>query len=218
MQDIEKLLADLKPYPLTLEDMVQQQIIDRGISDKKVINAFLSVDRKIFLPAKKSSLAYADQPVAIGHNQTISQPYVVAFMTEKLGLDQNAKVLEVGTGCGYQTAILASITKMVYSIEVIEELIPLAKHNLRKADIKNVEIFHANGRQGLEEYAMFSHIIVTAGSMDIPPKLVAQLEEGGKMIIPVGQNENQQELLLITKKDGIITQEELLPVRFVPLV
>lgn len=218
MQDIDALLNGLKTYPENLQEMVQNQLIDRNISSKAVIDAFLSVDRKLFLHPKQATIAYADQPVSIGFSQTISQPYVVAFMTEKLNLTKESKVLEIGTGCGYQTAILAKLAKFVYSIEIIQELINFAKNNLQKADIKNVQIFHANGRQGLEEYAKFTHIIVTAGSQNIPLKLIDQLEENGKMIIPVGKTENSQELLLITKQDTTITKEKLLPVRFVPLV
>ena len=173
---------------------------------------------RLFVPRKSHTIAYADQPVPIGYSQTISQPYVVAFMTEKLQVDTNSKVLEIGSGCGYQTAILAAMTKMVYTIEVISELIDIARDNLRKAKITNYEIHNKNGREGLQGFAPYDRIIVTAGSTDIPEILIKQLADKGKMIIPIGKEFDHQELLLITKKDNKIKKESILPVRFVPLV
>ncbi len=218
MTDIDKLLADLKSHPDCLQDMVQEQIIERDITNQKVVDAFLKVDRKMFIHQKRQSLAYADQPVPIGYSQTISQPYVVAFMTEKLELTKESKVLEIGTGCGYQTAILSQLANYIYSVEVIPELIEIAKVNLEKADIKNVQIYNGNGRDGLEEHAKYSHIIVTAGSKNIPKSLIEQLDDNGKMIIPIGEAENRQKLFLITKNGINIYKRPLLPVRFVPLV
>ena len=218
MKDIEKLLSGLKAHPESLLEMVQEQIIGREIGNQNIVDAFLRVDRKNFIHSKRQSRAYADQPVDIGYSQTISQPYVVAFMTEKLKLTQESKVLEIGTGCGYQTAILANIAKMVYSIEVIPELIEFARANLRRAKIENFKIYNKNGREGLEEQAPFDRIIVTAGSKDIPKKLIEQLANNGKMIIPVGKQFDHQELLLITKEDNKIKKKSILPVRFVPLV
>lgn len=218
MQDIDKLLKGLRHYPDNLQTMVEEQLISRGIHNQNVLDAFLTVDRKLFLPPDKSWLAYADQPVSIGYSQTISQPYVVAYMTEKMELTKESKVLEIGTGCGYQTALLAELSDSVYSVEVIPELISLAKQNLSKVNIQNIQIFQGNGREGLAQHAPFSHIIVTAGSQDIPQKLVNQLSHDGKMIIPIGKNLHSQELILITKKKDTISQKTLLPVRFVPLV
>ena len=218
MNKIDELLTSLKGHPNNQEGMIQQQLIANGINDKNVIEAFRNIDRKIFVPNKMQILAYADQPVPIGFSQTISQPYMVAYMTQKLNLKPISNVLEIGTGCGYHSAILAKLSKQIFSIEVIPELIEIAKQNLKKADIHNVQIFNANGRDGLEEYADFTHIIVTAASKDIPNKLIQQLADNGKLLIPVGKNENRQELLLITKKGNKISKQSLLPVRFVPLV
>jgi len=216
--DIEKLLANLHQQPGDIREMVEKQIIARGIKDQNVIKAFQNVDRKLFVPKKSHAIAYADQPVPIGHSQTISQPYVVAFMTEYLDVNKDSKVLEIGSGCGYQTAILSEIAKEVYTIEVISELVELAKMNLRNAKTNNFQIFNKNGRDGLEEHAPFDRIIVTAGGTDIPEKLIEQLSDNGKMIIPVGKQFDHQELLLITKEDNKIRKESILPVRFVPLV
>ena len=212
MSDLSRLLKNLRSYPDTIQGMVEKQLKNRGISDQKILETFGKVDRKFFIPPKYHSLAYADQPVTIGHGQTISQPYVVAFMTEVLDIKENMKVLEIGTGCGYQTAILAELAQQVFSIEVIPELIEQARRNLQNAHIENAEIFHKNGREGLPEHAPFDRIIVTAGSEDIPPKLLEQLSENSKMIIPVGPHHDAQDLILITKKNHKIKQQSVLPV------
>ncbi|MBN2280967.1 MAG: protein-L-isoaspartate(D-aspartate) O-methyltransferase [Candidatus Marinimicrobia bacterium] len=216
--DIDQLLSNLHRYPESVQEMVEKQIISRGVQSESVIQAFLEVDRKIFVPAKAHAVAYADQPVPIGFSQTISQPYIVAFMTEKLEVSQDSKVLEIGSGCGYQTAILAKLACKVFSIEVIPELVALAQKNLQQAHIENFEIFNQNGRSGLKEQAPFDRILVTAGSRDIPKKLINQLADRGKMIIPVGKYFDHQELLLITKENNKVRTKPILPVRFVPLV
>ncbi len=218
MSDLEKLLSNLRSHPTSLKEMVKTQLLNRDITDDKVLDAFLTVDRKHFLPGKYKKLAYADQPVDIGHQQTISQPYVVAFMTEKLQVTQESTVLEVGTGCGYQTALLAQLAKHVFSIEYIEDLIPKAQQNLKKIGVNNVTIYNKNGREGLPEQAQFDRIIVTAGSRDFPKALLDQLADQGRMIIPVGKTGVSQELYLVQKKNCEIIKKAILPVRFVPLV
>lgn len=216
--DLDKLLQNLHHHPTTNKEMIEKQIRARGINETRLLQAFQAVDRKIFVPKKYHSLAYADQPVSIGNSQTISQPYIVAFMTEYLDLKESSKVLEIGTGCGYQTAILAQLAKDIFTIEVIPELAELAKSNLRKCNINNYTIFNQNGRKGLPDYAPFDRIIVTAGGNEIPTKLIDQLADNGKMIIPIGAKFDHQELILITKEKNKIKKESILPVRFVPLV
>ncbi|MFP4548544.1 MAG: protein-L-isoaspartate(D-aspartate) O-methyltransferase [Fidelibacterota bacterium] len=218
MQDINKLLSSIHHHPETNQEMIEKQLKARDITSQKVLEAFQNTDRKLFVPEKYQHMAYADMPVTIGHGQTISQPYIVAFMTQWLDIKKDSKVLEIGAGCGYQTAILARLADYVYSIEVIPELIKTAKKNLKKADITNVEIFNRNGREGLPEHAKFDRIIVAAGSKDLPSQLVIQLAEKGKMIIPVGKSHSSQDLLLITKQNGKINKQSILPVRFVPLI
>jgi len=218
MKDIEKLLSSIRSHPESNQEMIEKQLEARDITSQKVINAFREIDRKFFVPEKHQHMAYADQPVTIGHAQTISQPYIVAYMTEKLDITKESKVLEIGTGCGYQTAILAKLASFVYTIEVIPELIQKAEKNLEKVNIHNVKIYNRNGREGLPEHAKFDKIMVAAGSRDLPPQLIDQLADDGKMIIPVGNDHNSQDLLLITKQGGKIIKEAILPVRFVPLV
>jgi len=198
--------------------MVREQISSREIIDPKVIRAMSKIPREQFVPDKYKHLAYSDQPLPIGENQTISQPYVVAFMTQALQLKRSSRVLEIGTGSGYQTAILASIAKEVYTIEVIKSLIDNARDSLKQLGIKNVRFKHANGRAGWQEFAPFDRIIVTAASEDIPRSLQDQLVDGGLMIIPVGRQYWSQDLVLVTKKKNRLSKENLLPVRFVPLV
>jgi len=198
--------------------MVEEQIVSRGIDDKKVLDAMRAVPRHYFVNEKFLNLAYTDQPLPIGYNQTISQPYVVAYMTSALELKKNSRVLEIGTGSGYQTAILAEIAKEVYSVEVIEELAEKARVVLKKLNYKNVKINIGNGRRGWKEYAPYSHIIVTAASENIPKALIEQLDFGGNMIVPVGHSSWTQNLVLITKMRDSIRRKKILPVRFVPLV
>lgn len=198
--------------------MVEEQIISRGISNEKVIDTMKCVPRHLFVNEKYRGLAYSDQPLPIGHGQTISQPYVVAFMTEVLDLDENSRVLEVGTGCGYQTAVLAEIAKEVYTVEIIRDLLEMARENLRKLGYLNVKFKLGNGREGWQEYAPYSHIIVTAASNDVPESLIKQLEIKGKMVIPVGPRYWTQNLVLVTKYKSSTRKKKLLPVNFVPLV
>ncbi len=198
--------------------MVEEQIVSRGINDQKVVDAMRAVPRHYFVNEKMWHIAYTDQPLPIGHNQTISQPYVVAYMTSALELKKNSRVLEIGTGSGYQAAVLAEIAKEVYSVEVIEELAEKARLVLKKLGYKNVKIKIGNGRKGWQEYAPYSHIIVTAASENIPKALIEQLDFGGNMIVPVGHSSWTQNLVLITKMRDSIRRKKILPVRFVPLV
>lgn len=198
------------------QQMLNEQIIARGIKDRSVIEAMSKVPRKEFVPEKSKQRAYADSPLPIGYGQTISQPYIVAFMTEAAMLDKNSKVLEIGTGSGYQSAILAKLSKDVFTIEVIEPLGEQVKEIFKKLKYNNIHVRIGNGYEGWPEEAPFDAIIVTAAPKDIPTKLTKQLKLGGRMIIPVG--EYSQELLRITRtKEGLET-EKLMPVRFVPMV
>ncbi len=192
------------------------QIIDRGIKDLRVISAMKEIDRALFVSESQKPQAYEDAPLPIGSGQTISQPYMVAFMSEALGLHGNERVLEVGTGCGYQTAILAKLAKEIFTIELREELQKAARENLTKLKFKNVTFKIGDGHKGIPEEAPFAAIIVTAAPAEVPEALLSQLANGGKMIIPVGKED--QELLRITRRENEFTQESLLRVRFVPMV
>ena len=196
--------------------MLEEQIVSRNVTDKNVLKAMLSVDRKEFVPKELQSSTWNDFPLPIGYGQTISQPYIVAFMTEAAELDAASKVLEIGTGSGYQTAILAEICKEVYTIEIVKELGDLAKKHLAELGYNNVHVKIGDGYKGWSEQGPFDAIIVTAAPDKLPTTLVEQLKENGRLIIPIG--ELSQELLRVTRtKDGL-KQESLLPVRFVPMV
>lgn len=198
--------------------MVSGHITARGIKDRKVIEAMMSVPRHLFVPEKCISRAYDDNPLPIGYGQTISQPYIVAYMTEALTLDKKSTVLEIGTGSGYQAAILSPIVRQVYSIEIIPELANAAATRLKTLGYNNVEVGVGDGYYGWKKYAPFDAIIVTAAAGHIPPPLMEQLKNNGRMIIPVGGSFLVQNLILINKdRDGNITTRNLLPVRFVPL-
>ncbi len=214
---IMNFTLDDDPYRTKREIMVEKQIVARGIKDKKVINALLKVPRHKFVPEEYKHLAYEDGPLPIGYDQTISQPYIVAYMTEVLELNENNKILEIGTGSGYQAAILAEICKEVYTIEIVPELAERAKKIIDELGYKNIFIKIGDGYKGWPEKAPFDAIIVTCSPTNIPKPLVEQLSENGRMIIPVGEWYNQQ-LLLLRKKNGKKIKENLLPVRFVPMV
>jgi protein-L-isoaspartate(D-aspartate) O-methyltransferase len=198
------------------EAMVKNQIEARGVADPLVLKAMRKAPRHLFVPEKERSAAYSDYPLPIGNNQTISQPYIVAFMTEQLGLKGGEKVLEIGTGSGYQAAMLAEIAGRVYSIEIICELADSAATRLKNLGYKNVTVRCGDGYQGWPDESPFDAVIVTAAPGKIPQPLVDQLKPGGKMIIPVGKL--SQELILVTKlADGKVEQKSVLPVRFVPM-
>jgi protein-L-isoaspartate(D-aspartate) O-methyltransferase len=198
--------------------MVREQIESRGISDARVLAAMRKVPRHEFVPEHLADAAYEDHPLPIGYGQTISQPYIVALMTELLRLTPAAKALEVGTGCGYQTAILAEIAAEVYSMEIIKPLATESADRLQRLGYKNAHVKHGDGYLGWPEQAPFDAIIVTAGADHIPPPLVQQLKPGGRMAIPVGEPHAEQSLLLVQKTPGgeVITRN-VSPVLFVPL-
>src|SRR5450759_1518912 len=183
--------------------MVEQQIKNRGIHDKKVLDALMNVPRHKFVPEEYKDHSYDDSPLPIGYNQTISQPYIVAYMTEILNPDKTKKVLEIGTGSGYQAAILSLLYKDVYTVEIIKALGEKAKRVFDEEGYNNIMVKIGDGFQGWKEYAPFDAIIVTCAPSNIPNPLVEQLAEGGKMIIPVGEYNNQV-LCLLEKKNGKI--------------
>jgi len=203
-------------YEQQREHMVRTQIKSRGISDKKVLDAMMSVPRHLFVPDNYSDQAYGDYPLPIGEGQTISQPYIVAIMTEVLELESTDKVLEIGTGSGYQAAVLGEICDTVYTIELYQSLGRKASQLLEKLEYDHVFVKVGDGYQGWVEHSPYDAIIVTCAPKDIPEPLVDQLVEGGKMVIPVGE-QNSQELLLLVKKDGDMLKRSLIPVRFVPM-
>ena len=197
--------------------MVSKQIEARGVSDGKTLSAMRKVQRHRFVPTSQSSYAYDDRPLPIGHGQTISQPFIVAYMTAQLNLKRDSKVLEIGTGSGYQAAILSVIADSVFTIEIIEELGKTAKQRFNKLDYENIYVKLDDGYHGWKEHSPFDAIIVTAAAGHIPPPLIDQLAEGGRMIIPVGAPLSTQQLMLVTKsKGGKIRTESLMPVIFVP--
>lgn len=198
--------------------MVDRQIRARGVRDEAVLNALRQVPRHWFMPRGAQSQAYADRPVSIGEDQTISQPYIVALMTASLQLTSNAKVLEVGTGSGYQAAVLAEITPHVYTIEIVEPLGKRAKRTFTQRGYATVKTRIGDGYAGWEEHAPFDAIIVTCAPDHVPPKLIEQLATGGRVCIPVGGRHDLQWLRLIAKKpDGSVATRDLEPVRFVPM-
>lgn len=199
--------------------MVNNQLKERGIEDSMVLNAMQTVPREVFVPEDLKEQAYNDNPLPIGFDQTISQPYIVAFMTESLELQPEYKVLEIGTGSGYQAAILSRICCEVYSVEIIKELAGRAGEIFEKQLYDNIHIKVGDGHQGWPEQSPFDSIIVTAAGVDIPTPLISQLKVGGKMILPLKRNNYEQTLVLVTKidVDDNIIQKELLPVMFVPM-
>jgi protein-L-isoaspartate(D-aspartate) O-methyltransferase len=197
------------------KNMVEYQIKARGLSDDRVLEAMSKVERHLFVPENLQNRAYEDEPLPIGHGQTISQPYIVAYMTEQIDLDESEKVLEIGTGSGYQAAILAEIAKEVYTIEIVPELAARAAEVLHELNYDNVSVRTGDGYLGWPEAAPFDAIIVTAAPAHIPQPLVDQLKIGGRMIIPVG--EFNQDLVLLERTKKGIEQKKKIPVRFVPM-
>lgn len=201
------------------KDMVENQLRQRGILDDRVLDVMGDVPRHLFVAEDLWNEAYMDGPLPIGFDQTISQPYIVAFMTEVLKVEQQHSVLEIGTGCGYQSAVLSSLAKHVISLERIKELAESAKRRLRKLDYSNVDVVHGNGWNGYIQKAPFDRIIVTAGANKIPKALLDQLANGGILVIPVGKIMFSQTLRIISKdSNGNVTKQTSLPVRFVRLV
>ena len=209
---------DNELYQLRM-NMIETQIKKRGITDQTILDAMKKVNRHEYVQENFERLAYSDRPVPIGFGQTISQPYIVAFMSHKLNVASHHKVLEIGTGSGYQAAVLAELSDHVYTIEIIPELAKRAEKVLKKNDYDNITIRIGDGYKGWPEHAPFDRIIVTAAPKEIPEKLVEQLAPGGIMVLPVGETVMMQYLWLITKdNDGQIEKEKILPVRFVPMV
>ncbi len=198
--------------------MVKTQLSPRGINSKTVLEAMGMVPRHLFVPQNVRYLAYEDRPLPIGLNQTISQPYIVAYMTEQINPVKGMKVLEIGTGSGYQAAILAEIGCNVYTIELLEELALRAEKTLKDLNYINVKVLCGDGYKGWPDEAPFDAVIVTAAPEKIPQNLIDQLKDGGVMIIPVGEVNAIQYLKLITKKGNKVSESNLLPVRFVPMV
>lgn len=199
--------------------MVREQISERGIEDQEVLGAMLAVPRHEFVPEEHRNLAYADRPLPIGEGQTISQPYIVALMTELLRIEPGDRVLEVGTGSGYQAAVASHLADSVLTIEIFESLAESAKRRLGRLGYRNIVVRQGDGYFGWSERAPFDAIVVTAAAGHIPPPLVRQLKPDGRMVIPVGGAFQTQRLVLVEKRpDGTTTTRNLLPVRFVPLL
>ncbi|HEX9725529.1 MAG TPA: protein-L-isoaspartate(D-aspartate) O-methyltransferase [Vicinamibacteria bacterium] len=195
--------------------MVERQIVSRGISNPRVLEAMRTVPRHLFVPAYVRAMAYADHPLLIGEGQTISQPYIVAFMTELLDPQPEDKVLEVGTGSGYQAAVLAGLASHVYTIEILPSLAQRAEETLHANGYHNVTVITGDGYRGLPDVAPFDGIIVTAAPEEVPPSLLEQLAVGGRMVIPVGAV--YQELQVIERTEKGFDTKSVLPVRFVPM-
>ncbi|KPK43029.1 MAG: protein-L-isoaspartate O-methyltransferase [Omnitrophica WOR_2 bacterium SM23_29] len=204
-------------YVVLRKRMVEEQLIPRGIKDQRVIQAFLKVERHKFIPEKLRGSAYADYPVPIGEGQTISQPYIVALMTECLDLSGTEKVLEIGTGSGYQAAILAELSGEVYSIERFPSLAKRAESLFQDLGYSNIKIKVGDGTLGWPEEAPFSRIIITAAAPDVPLPLAEQLSENGKMVLPRGETYSQV-LTLVQKKKGQLKVEPICGCVFVPLI
>ena len=196
--------------------MIKKQIEARGITDEATLNALRATPRHKFVPQELQSSAYEDNPLPIGHGQTISQPYIVAYMTEKIGLETHFRVLEIGCGSGYQAAILSHIVKEVFTVEVIPELAEEAEVRLQALGYKNIHVKCGDGFYGWLEEAPFDRVIVTAAVEEVPSPLVEQLKDEGRMIIPVGSPSQVQRLVLVTKKGDTVQSEDKLAVRFVP--
>jgi protein-L-isoaspartate(D-aspartate) O-methyltransferase len=199
------------------QQMVRQQLKARGIKDERLLAAIAKVPREEFVPADQRADAYQDGPLPIGYEQTISQPYIVAFMTEQLRLKPTDRVLEIGSGSGYQAAILAELVADVYTIEIVEPLAKTAEATLQRLGYTDVHVKVGDGYKGWPEQAPFDAIIVTCAPDKVPQPLVDQLKEGGRMVIPVGERFAQQ-LYLLEKKNGQLKESVTLPVRFVPMV
>ncbi|MEK6714821.1 MAG: protein-L-isoaspartate(D-aspartate) O-methyltransferase [Candidatus Omnitrophota bacterium] len=203
-------------FELNRQEMVKTQLETRGITDAKVLKAMRKVKRHLFVPTHQFISAYNDSPLPIGYGQTISQPYIVAYMTQAARLFPDDRVLEIGTGSGYQAAVLAELVKEVYTIEILKPLADTARVRLEELGYRNIKVKHGDGYKGWKEYAPYDAIIVTAAPDEVPEELVRQLKVGGRMVVPIGSF--FQELYLITKRESGIKQELLLPVVFVPMI
>lgn len=205
-----------KNFSRVRDKMVKEQIEQRGIRDPATLSSMRKVQRHLFVPDELTEYAYDDRPLPIGYGQTISQPYIVAYMTEIIKPRPDYIVLEIGTGSGYQAAILSGIVKEVYSIEIIDSLGNQARNRLDKLNYKNTHVRLGDGYYGWKDKSPFDAIIVTAAAEHIPPPLIAQLKENGRMIIPVGSPFMTQQLMLVEKKNGRLRTSSMMPVKFVP--
>jgi protein-L-isoaspartate(D-aspartate) O-methyltransferase len=203
-------------YVAARNDMVKYQISDRGITNSEILRTMRKVPRHLFVPKEYSNDAYGDFPLPIGYGQTISQPYIVAYMTEVARPNKKKKALEIGTGSGYQAAILAEIADTVYTIEIVPELAAESTTRLRNLGYKNIIVKSGDGYIGWSEHAPFDIIIVTAAVDEIPKPLIDQLAENGRLVIPVGKPGALQDLVLLVKRNGKIEKKQLTIVRFVP--
>lgn len=208
---------DQEDFAARREAMVTRQIERRGIDDPSVLAAMLTVPRHRFVPASELRQAYADSPLPIGYGQTISQPFIVAYMCQIARLDSTSRVLEVGTGSGYHASVMAQIADTVYTMEIVPQLADRGQATITSLGYDNIVARTADGYYGWPEAAPFDAIVVTAAPESIPPPLVRQLAEGGRMVIPVGHPFLTQYLVLVEKKDGRVRSRQLMPVRFVPL-
>lgn len=197
--------------------MIERDLKGRDITDPAVLQAMAEVPRHLFVPASLREFSYADRPLPIGHDQTISQPYIVAYMTQMLDLSSEDKVLEIGTGCGYQAAVLSKLAGQVYTIEIVEPLAREARKRLQELGFTNIFVKAGDGFDGWQEHAPFDRIILTCAVRELPPALIEQLNEGGRIIAPIGAQGSVQELVIATKENGRIREKAVLPVRFVPM-
>jgi len=219
MNNSDSHARDNDQYEKRRAEMVKTQIERRGVHDARVLAAMKKVERHLFVPSGQRDLAYEDYPLSIGLSQTISQPYIVAFMTELLNPKKTDVILEVGTGSGYQAAVLAELVSTVCSIEIIPELAARAKNLLQELGYTNVQVKTGDGYLGWEEHAPFDGIIITAAAEEVPLPLVKQLRNGGRMVLPVNAGPSYQMLKIIEKDDtGKVREKDVIPVRFVPLV
>lgn len=205
------------PHVAARNRMIEHDLKGRDITDKAVLQAMRDVPRHRFVGPALQAQAYADYPLPIGHRQTISQPYIVALMTQLLEVRPEDRVLEIGTGCGYQAAVLARLAQQVYTIEIVKPLADEARKMLAEMGYKNISVKAGDGFEGWSEHAPFDKIILTCAVNEIPPALVEQLKEGGRIIAPLGEIGSVQQLVMATKKGGELKHRELLPVRFVPM-
>ncbi len=210
------MTAAAQNYSAQRNRMVDTQIQQRGIEDEAVLRAMRTVPRHRFVPERYVQHAYEDRPLPIGYGQTISQPYIVAYMTELVRPRPGQRILEIGTGSGYQAAVLAEIVDSVFTIEIVSELATAVTGRLDRLGYHTVTVKHADGYHGWAEHAPFDAIVVTAAAEHIPPPLIEQLKDGGRMIIPVGSPFFTQTLMLVEKRDGEVRTRSLVPVRFVP--
>ena len=204
-------------YRAARQRMVKEDIKRRGIDDERVLQAMLKVKRHLFVPENFRHMAYADRPLPIGEGQTISQPYIVALMTYHLHLKPEDTVLEIGTGSGYQAAVLAELAEAVYSIEIIEELARTSQERLLQLGYTNVRVKCGDGFYGWKEHAPYDAIIITCAAPTIPEHLVAQLREGGRMILPLGDEPFHQSLTVVSKRGGKVVKQRIADVVFVPM-